>query len=374
MMNRRDFLAVTAAGAAASVVPPVSAAPAGDGSPMYICALPNKILTLDEADQKVVNQTVLPTGVGRGMFLSNDRTKIFINTWPRCGIEVFDRASGKIVNSFALDQGNKRMWLRSLAPDPEGKLLYTTVSTRTKLADRFETEWSKLAVIDLAQQKIVRTAEYPKEERNAFSGMGGLKLSPDGKYLYQFKDKILIFDTANLQLVQKIDLAKPADYQEMETVSVTFADDPHDKPGMVTAVFNSSDPIVHQPVFGLAEIDLIHRSFEFTPIGPAINFMTPMKLTPDRKTGYLVAYRDTLGNRHTEFWVFDIPSKKLLKAEEFPGPTQVRVTLSSDGKDIFIYGNYPIMNIYDAATLKLKKNVDLNADLSSFLLLAPNQV
>jgi hypothetical protein len=98
--------------------------------------------------------------------------------------------------------------------------------------------------------------------------MGALKLSPDGKYLYQFRDKILVFDTSDFKLVQKIELSKPAEFNEMETVSMTMGDDPHDKPGMVTAVFNASDPIVHQPIFGLAEIDLTKRSYQFTPIGP----------------------------------------------------------------------------------------------------------
>jgi hypothetical protein len=367
-MHRREFLSLTAAGALAGLAPTASAAPASGGTLMYIGALPNKLLTIDEADQKVVDQVVLPTGVGRGLFLSNDRKKIFLNTWPRCGVEVFDRTSQKIINSFRLDDNNRRYWLRSLAPDPQDRLLYTIVNSRTKLADRFELTMPQLAVIDLAQQKIVRTIDYPKEEQSVFAGMGALKLSPDGKYLYQFREKILIFETADLKLVQKIELSKPAEFGEMETVSLTMGDDPHDKPGTVTAVFNASDPVIHQPIFGLAEINLVDRSFDFTPIGPNINFMTPLKLTPDRKTGYLVAFRDTLGNRHTEFWVFNMTTKKLVNTVEFPGPTQIRFTLSSSGKDIFIYGNYPIMNIYDAATLKLKKDVDLNADLSSFLL------
>jgi hypothetical protein len=371
MMRRRDFLTMAAASASAGLAPPAFAAPAAPGTLMYICGVPNKLMTLDEANQKVIDQVTLPTGVGRGLFLSNDRKKIFLNTWPRCGVEVFDRTTGKIVNSFRLDDGNRRMWLRSLAPDPEDRLLYTIVNVRTKLVDRFEIEFPKLAVIDVAQQKIVRTAEFPEDERNAFSGMGALKLSPDGKYLYQFRDKILIFDTSDFKLVQKIELSKPAEFREMETVSMTMGDDPHDRPGMVTAIFNASDPIVHQPIFGLAEIDLTKRSYQFTPIGPDIDFMTPLKLTPDRKTGYLVAFRDTLGNRHTEFWVFDMTTRKLVKTLEFPGPTQIRFTLSSTGKDIFIYGNFPIMNIYDAATLQHKKDLDLNADLSSYLLLVP---
>ena len=48
--------------------------------------------------------------------------------------------------------------------------------------------------------------------------------------------RILIFDTTDFKLVQKIELAKPAEFGEMETVSVTVGDDPYDKPGMVTRV------------------------------------------------------------------------------------------------------------------------------------------
>jgi hypothetical protein len=370
MMRRRDFLAIAAASAAAGVATPAFGAPS-DPAVMYICGLPNKLMTLIESDQKVIDTVALPTGVGRGLFLSNDRSKIFLNTWPHCGIEVFDRNTRKIVSSFRLDNGNRRYWLRSLAPDPEGKLLYTVVNARTKLVDRFEIELPKLAIIDVAQEKIVKTAEFPEDERNSFSGMGALKLSPDGRYLYQFRDKILVFDTSDFKLVQKIELSKPAEFNEMETVSMTMSDDPHDKPGMVTAMFNAADSIVHQPIFGLAEINLVDRTYEFTPLGPDIDFMTPLKLAPDRKTGYLVAFRDTLGNRHTEFWVFDMTTKKRIRTVEFPGPTQIRFGLSSTGKDIFIYGNYPIMNIYDAATLQHKRDVDLNADLSSYLLLVP---
>jgi hypothetical protein len=371
MMRRRDFLGVTAAGALTGMPAPATAAPSG--TLLYIGALPNKMVTLSESELKIVDQTTLPTGVARGLVLSNDRKKIFINTWPRCGFEVIDRATNKVVNSFKLDLDNnsRRMWLRAFAVDPTDRLIYAVVNTRIKLIDRFEIEMPKFVVIDPAQGAIVKTFEYPKEELHAFSGFGGLKVSPDGKYLYQFRDKILIFDTTDFKLVQKIELAKPAEFGEMETVSVTVGDDPYDKPGMVTAVFNSTDPIVHNSVFGVAQINLTERSFEFTPVGPSINFMTGLKLTPDRKTGYLVAFRDQLGNRHTEFWTFDMTTKKLVNTVEFPGPTQIKFTLSSTGKDMLIYGGAPMMDIYDSTTMKLKKSIDMNADLSSYMLVVP---
>lgn len=373
MMRRREFLAATAAGAVAGIATPAAAAPGLSRTLIYVAALPNKLLTFDEIDQKVIDQTVLPTGVGRILVLSNDRKKIFIHTWPRCGFDVIDRATNKVVNTFKLDLDNntRRMWLRGFALDPTDRFIYAVVNTRNKLADRFDIEMPKFVVIDQAEQKIVKTFEYPKEELHAFSGFGGMKVSPDGKYLYQFRDNILIFDTTDFKLVQKIELSRPSEFGDMQDVSVTVGDDPYDKPGMVTAIFNSADPIIHNKVFGIAQINLVDRSFDFTPVGPAINFMTGLKLTPDRKTGYLVAYRDQLGNRHTEFWVFEMATKKLVKNVEFPGPTQIRFTLSGSGKDIYIYGGAPMMDIYDAATLKIKKTLDLNADTSSFMLVVP---
>src|SRR5215217_5920745 len=113
-MRRREFLAATAAGAVAGISQPAAAAPDLGRTLIYLAALPNRLLMFDELDQKVVDQVVLPTGVGRILTLSTDRKKIFVSTWPRCGFDVIDRATFKVVNTFKLDLDNntRRMWLR----------------------------------------------------------------------------------------------------------------------------------------------------------------------------------------------------------------------------------------------------------------------
>src|SRR5207244_5423757 len=149
-MRRRDFLATAAAGLAA----PATAAP--DGTLLYVAALPNRLLVLDEADEKIIERVQLQTGVGRGLVLSGDRKKIYINTWPRTGIEVVDRATNKTVTSFKLDDETRRFWIRSFAVDPQDRFLYTIASVRTRQIDRFEIEMPKFLVVDLVQQKVVR--------------------------------------------------------------------------------------------------------------------------------------------------------------------------------------------------------------------------
>ena len=67
-------------------------------------------------------------------------------------------------------------------------------------------------------------------------------------------------------------------------------DDPNEEAGVVTSVFNTTDPLVRRRIFGIARLDLASRNLDFTPVGPAVTGMTGLRLTPDRKTGYTVAY------------------------------------------------------------------------------------
>jgi len=336
---------------------------------IYAGAFGKQIIVFDEAQEKIIGRVPLQTGIPRGLILSHDKKKLYVTTPLHTGIEVLDLATRKVVNHFTLDEGNRRIRIRGIAPDPKDSVLYAIIVVAEKKIDRFELEPPKFVVIDLAQKKIVKTVDYPKEEASAFLG-GGLRVSPDGKYLYHFRDNVLIFDTTDFKLVEKIELSKPQ-YPGMETINLGFGDDPHDEPGMLTALFNSTDPVVHRRVFGIARFDLTRRTFDFTPVGPSTTGMAGLRLTPDRKTGYTVAFRDSLGNRRCEFWVFDMATRKLVKMVEFPGPINFRFTLSGDGRQIYIYGSAPAVEIYDAGTLQLKKTIDVNADLTTGLVVVP---
>ena len=70
----------------------------------------------------------------------------------------------------------------------------------------------KYTVVDLEQQKIVKTVDIPKEEEprtKATTGAGAIEVSPDGKYLYQFGEKITILQASDFKVLDHIDLARP---------------------------------------------------------------------------------------------------------------------------------------------------------------------
>jgi len=346
------------------------AAPAPAASLIYAGALDKHVVILDEAKLEVVGRVPLQTGIPRGVAQSLDKKKLYLSTPLRNGVEVVDLATRKVIHSFTLDEGNKRVRLRSFTPDHQDKLLYGLIEVVTKQIDRYEIDKPKWAVIDLAERKIVRTYDYPKEELSAFI-YGGMRVSPDGKYLYQFRQNVLIFDTSDFKLVDKIELSRP-NWPGIETVNLGPGDDPHDELGRITALFNSTDPVVHRRVFGIASFDLTRRTFDFTPVGPSTTGMQGLRLTPDRKTGYTVAFRDSLGNRKSEFWVFDMASRKLVQTVDFPGPINFNFTLSADGRQIYVHGSSPFIDVYDARTLQKKKTVEVNADLTTRLVVVPN--
>jgi len=337
---------------------------------LYVGAWQKQVLVIDEALQKVVEKIPLTTGTPSDLQISSDRRKLFVTTWAHNGIEVIDLATRQVTNHFLLDEGNRRVWPSGIAADPQDRLLYTTVEVSIKQVDRFEREPVKFAVIDLAQRKITRTAEYPKEEENLLALFANHRISPDGKYLYEFRDNVLIFDTSDFKLVEKIELAKPRS-PGMEMVGMTSTNLPVDPPGMMTAVFNASDPVVHRLIFGIARVDLSNRNFDFTAVGPATKGMSGLRVTPDGKTGYTVVTEDgPQGSRRSEFWVFDVPSRKLTRRVEFPARTTFHFTMSSSGKQLYVYSG-PSLEIYDASTLQLQKIIDVEADTTTDIVAVP---
>jgi len=94
-------------------------------------------------------------------------------------------------------------------------------------------------------------------------------------------------------------------------------------------------------------------------------------LTPDRKLGYTVAVNGEHGDRVTEFWVFDMATKKLINKKEFLGRTRLNFGITADGKKLLIYNAGFEVEVYDSKTLALESTINLEGDTTSNLIVAP---
>lgn len=235
-----------------------------------------------------------------------------------------------------------------------------------KLVDRWEVGTPQMAVIDLTQRKIVRQVEIPPADRAQAMGYrgGNYRVSPDGRFLYQFGSAINIYDTATLKKVQTIDLAKPV-FPGMENLTFAPEVDPNDDGNTLTGIFYTQDPIVHRRVFGLATFQLNERKFNFTPVGPATDGVSNVRFTPDHKKAFAVAITGTHGDRHCEFWGIDVPDRKLVQRQEFACRPRFSFATSSSADELFIYGAGFELEVYDANTMKLTKTLSLDADITT---------
>src|SRR5437870_3025731 len=288
------------------------------GATLYMGAYPDAIMVFDQAKGQIFDRIRLTTGLPTSMRLSQDRKKIYVTTNDQSGVEVLDVATHKVINHFVLNTPTKRYRFNGGVPDPQDKLFYAITTEMNKLNDRYEDGKPKYTVIDLAQQQIVRTADIAREDENAnaaFYGRAGFEISPDGKYLYQFRDKVVIIGTDDFKVVDRIELAKP-DFPGMENVGFGGLLDSISEPGQHISLFNSADPIVHNRVFCIARFNLSTRQVNFTPIGPAPQGMAGLQVAPDKKNAYTVITNGALGNKRCEFWNFDLGTNHINQTAE----------------------------------------------------------
>jgi hypothetical protein len=334
---------------------------AAQAGTLYLPAYPAAVLVFDESKGQIVDRIPLETGTPMSIRLAPDHKRIYVTTIDHNGIEVIDVAARKVINHFVLNTATKQYRFRGGAVGPDGKLFYTVTREIDKLPEHFDVQRAKYTVIDLELQKIVKTVDMPVEDER--TNRLSYEVSPDGKYLYQFGPKIKILQTADFKIVDEMDLAQP-DFGAMENVRLGSDLDLISQPGMHTSVFNSSDPIVHNRVFGLARLNLATREVDYNPIGPAPAGMAGLQVTPDTQTAYTVVANGANGNKRCEFWKFDLTSDRLTQRAEVPCRTRFSFGMSSDGQKLYIYGAGFEIEVYDAATLKWEKTWDLQNDVT----------
>jgi hypothetical protein len=282
-----------------------------------------------------------------------------------------DLTTRQVISSFALSDEKSRPRIPrtngpSMAVDPNGRYLYTTMKVVVRESDYYRMEPAQFVVIDLQDKKIAKTFPFPKEMDQGFGFGATYKISADGKLLYVFQDDVLVYDLATFTQVDRIELSKP-EFPGASPYHLNPGEDPNEDGKSVTSVFVSVDPLVHKGTLGLGTLDLLTHKAEFKAIGPALPMMGFL-VSPDKKRGYSIMYTGAGANRRTEWWEWDLAAHKVTKKEEFPTRPTFRFGMSGDGKKLYIYGAGSTLEIFDAATLKSDKVLYLNKDTTTNLI------
>ena len=339
--------------------------------------LDKKLLIMDEDSDAIVGEIAMD-GVPRTIVPSADQHQLFVLN-SKMGLEIVDLTTRKLLGAIDLNEAGKtrvvatgRNWMTpaggqsrfsGIVPDPTGRLLYATLRQVRKDLNEYHLDPPQFVTIDLASRSIVKRVDFPKDYDTGFGFQASFKVSPDGKTLWVFDEDISILDINTLALVDKIPLSKPA-FPGASPYRVSAADMPYDGSSKVTSVFVSVDPIVHKGSLGLATMDMTTRKVDYMPIGVALP-MVGFAIAPGNKVGYSVMYAGAGGNRTTEWWTWDLVHHKVVNKVPFEARTTFSFGMSGDGGKLYLFGSGPTVEIYNAATLKSEKLLDLKKDLTT---------
>ena len=341
--------------------PPVS--PAGGNHLMYIGTYAGTIQIFDETSEKMIGDIKLQTGIPRSLTLSQSRSKFYVLDSTLEKVEIIDIPTRASLSTFTLSEGNKRVRIRGLQVDPLERFLILLTRSATKQIDRWEIGDITMQFYDLAQKKITRAIPWPKgEERENVN----IRFSPDGKLLYFFGDDVLILETANFTEVDTWPLSRPIE-AGLGRVNFGAVDDFNEDPGFLTGLFTTQDPIQNRRIMNLGRVNLVAKTIDLTPIGPAEG--VGFALAPDRKRGY--GLMQQIGRY--EFWAFDVAQKKLIGRTPFEGRPRMAMRVSSNGRLLYVFQAGATIDVYDAASYKLLRTIEMNADQTTNLFILPRK-
>ena len=333
----------------------------GGNALMYIGTYGGSIQVFDEATEKLVDEIKLQTGIPRSLILSFDKKRFYVLDSTYEKVEIVDIASRKTVDTFTLSSGATKTRIRSMQVDPLQRFMILLSRNATKKADRFEISDVALQFYDLQQKKITRDIAWPGGEVRENVN---IRFSPDGKLLYFFGDDVLIIETENFTEVDTWQLSRPIE-PGLGRVNFGAVDDINDDPGFFTGLFTMQDPVQNRRIMGVGRVNLVGKSVEFHPIGPAEG--VGFAMAPDRKRAYGLFQQ--IGRY--EFWAFDLEQKKLLNRTEFQGRPRMALRVSSNGRLLYVFTAGATIDVYEAATYRHLRTIEMNADQTTNLFILP---
>jgi len=344
----------------APVTAPLGAQSGGNGT-IYYGNYGGTILVIDERTMRVTDTIPVEIGIPLIQGVSEDRTRFYVTDPGFEHIEIIDIAAKAQVDRFTLSEGNKRVRINGFNVDPQQRFAIMVIRTTTKEKDRFVIGTPALVKFDLAAKAVTDTIPWPGgRERDG----ARILFSPDGNLMYFFSDEILIFDTATLKQVDSWPYASALDFG-MGSFGFGFPRDFYDEPGFYTGSFRFTDPVNRRSMMGVARVNLVERTVDFHTLGPSAP--VGFTLSPDRRRAY--GLRQEVGNY--ELWTFDLENRRVLGKLPFNGRPRMRLSVSSNGRLLYISGAGQTIDIYDAATFRPLRTVEVGADVTSMIHIPP---
>ena len=356
----RRVLAALALGLAI-VVPPGGAyaqmqKSGGDGT-IYIATYDRSILIMDEATLEVVGRIETAVPIPTDLDLSHDGKLFYVEDAEGDRIEAVDIASRRSVDTYSLSRGQSTVRINGFTPSPDVTYAIMFVREYRKLPDRYEIGDPVMLKYDLVNKVVADTLDFPEEEEQSAS----LIFAPDGEHLYYSAGDLLVIETENFTEVDRWEITDAWE-PGLGRLSFGFPDNPYDEEGIYTGLFRTTDPVQNRELMGIARVELEAREVDFYTLGPSETI--EFRMAPGGEKAHGLS--EQVGRY--EFLTFDLVNRRLESRTQFPGRPRMSLAVSSNGELLYIYNARNTIDVYDAETYEHLRQVQLDADMTAFLL------
>ncbi len=291
-----------------------------------------KVHVIDVSSDELVSEIPIK-GWARESLVSTDKKFLYV-TASRHMYHKIDLQSMKVVKTVDMNYGGWQRFIYGFESAGDGKTAYiNTVSRKTENGD---VAIGKPAVlqIDLETGQILRSLEVP-------FGVFNLAYSETKKKLYAVG---LDLYTINVSAkTMKIVDTYPLFDKKMNILPI-FVPTAENGNVFLVPYYTPTHP-------GLMSIDLASGEIKFTPLKSEIMAYGAF-YSPDKKKAY--ANMDDL-------YVIDVETGTVTNSQVVNEGTTFGLVTSADGRKIYLQSG-PALLVYDAATLKLVKRLQMSTD------------
>jgi DNA-binding beta-propeller fold protein YncE len=303
---------------------------------------PHALIVLDTSRDEVVAEIPLRGRAPKEIEHSRDGRHLYVTTEGRSQIEVVDFVHRKVEEVIQPAPPGYKFVIYGTALSRDDKVLYLHVKPVRILPDEYRAESPQILACNLSTRKSRKIAEVPE-------GVGALVALGDGKRLMGWGRDLYFVDVAQGRVTKTFPLETPApDHGPLDSLPLFVQ---YDQTGIFSVPYYTTNPANGNNVMGLVNVDVETGKTDLVELGPAVPLFSSV-VSPDLKRAYAVM---------NKMVAVDLEARRVTSVLDLDR-TKYVINISRDGRKLYVSGAGPFMDIYDAATLKQIKKIELSGD------------
>jgi len=323
---------------------------------LYVIGIhPRGIAILDGSRDEILAEIPTQGRTVKEIEPSPDGKRVYVTSEARTQIEVVNLQERKVEKVFKITPPGERLIIFGMVLNHKGDQLYVHVKPVQELADEFKVLPPQIWTVDVNTGETRKILEVPH-------GICLLSLTRDDRRLVAWGRDLYYIDLAQKRIVDTFPLmtVRQAGQSEYNTLPVWPL---YERSGISSVPYYTADPVTKKELFGLAQLDVNTGKMELLELGAPVPLYSSV-VSPDRKRAYAVM---------NVLVAVDLQQKRVVQILDV-NRTHYVLNISKDGKKLYAAGAGRSIEVFDTATMKRIKTVELSGDpgVSSFRALPAN--